>query len=136
MSDKVFLDTNTLVYAYSVDEPTKKQTIEHIIQSAYEIILSTQVINEFINVMNKKRKISLDDLSNAINELAADFSIVKIDMQTIQHALNISKKYHYSYFDSLIISSALEHNCSILFTEDMHNQQLIENKLLIKNPFG
>ncbi len=34
-----------------------------------------------------------------------------------------------------MISSALEHECSILYTEDLHNKQIIENKLLIKNPF-
>ncbi|MFA6065685.1 MAG: PIN domain-containing protein [Candidatus Babeliaceae bacterium] len=135
MSDKIFLDTNTLIYAYSVDEPLKKLAIEQIIENNYDIILSTQVINEFVNVMSKKRKIPLSEIVITVDELVANFFIVQVTMQTIQQALMLSQKYHYSYFDSLIISSALEHGCSILYTEDMHHQQLIENKLFIKNPF-
>jgi predicted nucleic acid-binding protein len=40
-----------------------------------------------------------------------------------------------SYWDSLIISSALESGCKILYTEDMHHNQIIEGKLKIINPF-
>ncbi|MBI2775215.1 PIN domain-containing protein [Candidatus Dependentiae bacterium] len=135
MSDKVFLDTNTLIYAYSVDEPLKKKAIEKVIESSHEIILSTQVVNEFINVMSKKRKVGLPELAITVDELADNFSVAQITLQTIKQALMISQKYQYSYFDSLIISSALEHSCSVLYTEDMHNEQLIEGKLRIKNPF-
>lgn len=135
MSDKFFLDTNTLIYAYSSDEPSKKDAIHNIINLDCEILLSTQVINEFINVMHKKRKVPLHELIITINELAENFTIAHISMRTIQQALHISQKYHYSYFDSLILSSALESDCSKLYSEDMHHLQLIENKLTIVNPF-
>ncbi len=56
-------------------------------------------------------------------------------MDTIKLAHRIKDKYKYGYFDSLIISSALENDCSILFTEDLHSNQKIEEKLKIINPF-
>ncbi|MBC8485458.1 MAG: hypothetical protein H8D45_05400 [Bacteroidetes bacterium] len=47
----------------------------------------------------------------------------------------LKEKYHYSVYDSLILASAIEADCTILFSEDLHHNQLIENKLRIINPF-
>jgi len=49
--------------------------------------------------------------------------------------LLIKDKYKYSYYDCLIISTALLNNCDTLYSEDMQHGQLIENKLEIINPF-
>lgn len=43
--------------------------------------------------------------------------------------------YRYSYYDSLIIAAALEQSCTILYSEDMQNEQIIEHHTLILNPF-
>jgi predicted nucleic acid-binding protein len=62
--------------------------------------------------------------------------IVKINnIDTINSALNIHFKYHFSYYDSLIIASALQNECSILYSEDLNHNQKIENVLTIINPF-
>lgn len=136
MRDKVFIDTNIVVYLYSSDELVKKDRVEKIIDSHSNIFISTQVINEFINVMHKKRSISLEHIAKAIQELTNYVEIATITTSTIHQALSIAKYYKYSYFDSLIIASALEHQCSLLYTEDMHHQQIIENSLQIINPFS
>jgi len=47
----------------------------------------------------------------------------------------IRHKYNLSYWDSLIVASALENDCSILYTEDLQHEQVIEGKLKIINPF-
>jgi predicted nucleic acid-binding protein len=49
--------------------------------------------------------------------------------------LSDQKPYRYSYGDSLIIASALEHGCTKLISEDMQNGQFIEDRLSISNPF-
>jgi predicted nucleic acid-binding protein len=135
MSDRVFLDTNILIYVYSQDEPLKRDSVEKIIDNSDEIFLSTQVVNEFVNVMHKKRKVPLSKLVQTIDELREHFYIAQITIHTIKQAMALSARYKYSYFDSLILSSALEHTCSIVYTEDMHHTHVIENNLMIKNPF-
>jgi predicted nucleic acid-binding protein len=50
--------------------------------------------------------------------------------------LNLAERYQYSYFDSLILASALEAGCQILYSEDLQDGQRIENQLMIVNPFG
>ena len=49
--------------------------------------------------------------------------------------IEIHTRYKYSYYDSLIIASALENDCAILYTEDLHHSQVIDEKLAIINPF-
>lgn len=135
-SDKVFIDTNILIYAYSVDETNKKLIVNELLNKHEFIILSTQVINEFINTMYKKKKLKIEDIKNAVIELQKNFSIENISISTIRKALDITSKYNYVFFDSLIISSALETNCAILFSEDMHDSHIIDNRLKIINPFN
>jgi predicted nucleic acid-binding protein len=53
---------------------------------------------------------------------------------TILDAFRIAERYGFSFYDSLIISVALECGCNILYSEDMHHVQLIENRLKIMNP--
>ena len=55
-------------------------------------------------------------------------------IETSKKAIEIKHRYQYSYWDSLIIASALESNCSILYSEDMHHGQVIEGRLTIQNP--
>lgn len=134
MSDKIFLDTNILVYAHSDTEPAKKKIVETIIEANDRLVISIQVLNEFINVMHKKRGIPLKTLVAAIRELSENFTVVQITVHTIEQALHIAAQYNYSYFDSLMLSAALEHDCSIIYTEDMHHTHTLHT-LKIQNPF-
>ena len=64
------------------------------------------------------------------------FEMTLISAKTIEKALNIFVVYKFSYWDSLIVASALESGCSILYTEDMQDGQVIEGRLKIVNPFN
>jgi predicted nucleic acid-binding protein len=135
MPDRVFIDSNIIIYAYSVDEPKKQVAVNTLLGAHEMILISTQTINEFVTVTTRKKILRYGQASAAVKELFAVFSVETIDQNSIQNAITLAEKYHYSYFDSLMIASALMSHCSILYSEDMHHQQLIENKLKIINPF-
>jgi predicted nucleic acid-binding protein len=61
--------------------------------------------------------------------------VVYIYEDTIEKALAIHEKYKYPYYDSLIVASALEHECQYLLSEDMADGQVIEGRLTIQNIF-
>lgn len=134
MRDKAFLDTNILIYTYSVTEPEKQNIAVELLDSANSYI-STQVIQEFSNILFKKFNLDWKQILFAIKETSSNFSILINNPVTIEEACRLAMKYKYSFYDSLIISAALEADCSILFTEDLQHNQLIENKLRIVNPF-
>jgi len=58
-----------------------------------------------------------------------------MSFNTVKRAFYIKEKYLYSWWDSLILASALENNCEMVYSEDMQHNQIIENTLKIVNPF-
>lgn len=56
--------------------------------------------------------------------------------KTIILACSIAERYGFSFYDSLIIASALESDCTTLYTEDLHDGQVLEGVLIIRNPFS
>ena len=118
MPDKVFIDTNVLIYGYSEDEPDKRQRAIDCVGSG-EAWISTQVLNETINVLKRKFSLSYSQIRDAVQELSEGFPIVLVSVNTIEMALNLAERYQYSYFDSLILASALEAGCQILYSEDL-----------------
>lgn len=135
MPDKVFLDSNILIYAYSIDEPKKQKMVQDLLNKHEIIIISTQTINEFINVTVKKKMLNNAQVASVVNELFSVFVIELINQDTIKKALELVDKYHYSYFDSLMLSSAIVSSCATLYSEDMHHEHIVEGKLKIVNPF-
>ena len=62
-------------------------------------------------------------------------NIVNFSFTTQIKALKIKEKYKLQYYDCLIIATALENACTILYSEDMQHGQIIENQIKIINPF-
>ncbi|MFQ4147021.1 PIN domain-containing protein [Chlorogloeopsis sp. ULAP02] len=137
MVDKVMIDTNLLVYLYAKNPPSKYLKVKEIISDNFELlIVSTQILGELYNVLTKKNLTTKEEAKQIIGEIATNFLVVEIDILKVLAALDINSGYGYSYWDSLVISTALLCNCSILYSEDMQHNQLIENKTRIVNSFA
>jgi predicted nucleic acid-binding protein len=135
MKDKAFVDTNILVYLYSEDEVAKRVAAYNAIEK-YTCITSTQVLTEFSNVCIKKLHMRAEVISKSIDEITSACAIMPVEQETIKKALELHSKYGYSYYDCLIIASALIYHCALLLTEDMQDRHVIENSLTIHNIFS
>ena len=136
MRDRYFLDTNILIYAFSEDEPQKQEVALSFIENTYgDTLISSQVINELCNIFLKKFKLSTCEVEEAVLELDSILDVVSFDISTQIKALKLKEKYQFQYFDALIVATALENKCKILYSEDMQHELLVENRLQIINPF-
>ncbi|NOS57233.1 MAG: PIN domain-containing protein [Cyclobacteriaceae bacterium] len=135
MSDSIFLDTNILVYAYS-DTELQKQTIARKLVSENISFISTQVLQELSNTLSRKFKKSWLEITEAVKEVSLSNLVHANNEATIQQAIKIAEQYKFSFYDSLIIASALECKCAKLYSEDMSHGQLIEKQITIINPFA
>jgi len=116
--------------------PDIKTEVEiKLLEMPFDFIINRQVILEFCNIAIKKLHYTKEIIEIALEDFKRNFFISEIDQNLTLEALKINNKYGFSYYDSLIIASALNDNCIKLFTEDMQNGQIIENKLTIKDPF-
>ncbi len=130
---RAFLDSNVILYYYTSNERSKARLAgEAGFRS--DAIISTQVLSECSNVLSKKRKYSWIEIENVISELIDLFSIKTIGIQTVKKAIELSGRYQYSYYDSLILASAIESQCEVLYSEDFQHNQLIEGVRIV-NPF-
>jgi len=132
--NKAFVDTNILIYAYSTTELNKKQRSLDLL-SGDNIVISTQVINEFIWIMHKKFSVDLKLLNHVVKGLFLSYRAGIVDQEVILKAVSIAGRYNYTYWDGLILASAILNNCKYLYSEDMQHGQIIEKRLQIINPF-
>jgi predicted nucleic acid-binding protein len=134
MSDNVFLDTNTVIYAYSLSD-VGKQSVSSKLLLNNKCIVSTQVLNEYCNVCLKKFSMPVSEVLSDIDNILDNCGLIRVSETTIKRALFIQERHKYSYYDSLIIASAIESNCSVLYSEDLQHGHVIDGSLKIMNPF-
>jgi Predicted nucleic-acid-binding protein, contains PIN domain len=132
MQDDCFADSNVLLY--TLDKPSKKREI------AFDLwrqgmVISTQVIMEFTNICIKKFNFSRKDAFQNARNIIESASVKSVTKETIHIAFELSEKHGFSHWDSLILASALEAKCKIIYTEDLKDGQLINGRLRIINPF-
>src|SRR5665213_3577849 len=113
MSDnKTFIDSNIILNLFGVNQ-RKKDFASSLKNQNY--IISTQVVNENVSVCINKLNLSKPEAFSHGEYLLENFILSQISKSTIQRDFMLCERYEYSYWDSLILSSALENNCTALY---------------------
>jgi predicted nucleic acid-binding protein len=135
---KTFIDTNVLIYW--VDDSTRAEAVEALL--AGDSVISVQVLNEFANVLRKKRAMPLADIQSLCNTLISTCEVYDLSVRTHQTALVLMTRYSLSLFDANIVAAAGLSGCAILYSEDMQDGLNIQCPeaagsftLSIQNPF-
>ena len=138
MTDKVFVDTNILVYAHDLDAGDKYGLAGDIVSKLWESrngVLSTQVLQEFYVTLTRKVSSPLSKLeARKLVQKYSHWQVVLNDPSMISQASEIEESYNISFWDALIVSAAYSQNVPTILTEDLNHGQIIEG-ILIKNPF-
>ena len=136
--DKVFIDTNIIIYAYDVTAGRKYEIAGMILADLWNSglgAISTQVLQEFfVNVVQKIPK-PID--KQQAKEIVKDFlkwHVVVNTGDSIIEAIDICLKFGYSFWDSMIIEAAIKGGAAVLISEDLQDGQVVSG-VTIKNPF-
>jgi len=136
--DKIFIDTNILVYGHDVDAGQKHQIARSTLVELWEQrtgVMSVQVLQEFYVTMTRKVLRPLP--SNKVRNIIQDYFSWHIEMNdplSVLVASRIEENYRISFWDALIVTAASKANVSKILTEDLQAGRLIEG-ILIENPF-
>jgi len=138
MNGKVFLDTNVIVYAYDNSAGEKHAQAQKILLDLWKSglgVISTQVLKEFYVTVTQKipNTLNKENAAGIISDLLS-WEVVVNDGYKILQAIAIQQKYCLSFWDALIINSAQESGCSVLYSEDLSSGQKL-GSLEIRNPF-
>jgi predicted nucleic acid-binding protein len=134
--ERCFIDTNLWLYAFiEGDDPQKTTSAKSLIETQRTIHVSTQVINEVCVNMLKKAHFSEEQVQQLIESFYAKYVVVELSKSLLLRASTLREHYALSFWDSLIVSGALHANVSVLYSEDLQDRLIIENKVRIINPF-
>ncbi|WP_022684322.1 PIN domain-containing protein [Sphingobium bisphenolivorans] len=129
---KIFLDTNVVLYAFT-DDP-RSAVAETLLARGGDV--SIQVLNEFTNVARRKLALDWEQVEEALQAIRVLVrTIHNVDLDTHSGAVDLAQRYQLSFYDALILSSALKARCDILYSEDMQHGLMVEDRLQIENPF-
>jgi len=135
---KAFIDTNVLIYW--VDAGARADVVEQLLTG--DCVISAQVLNEFVNVLIKKRAMPLASVQELSQTLSEVCEVVDLSLRTHQNALALTQKYKLSLYDANIVAAALLSDCAVLYSEDMQDGLNLRlpsapagHSLSIHNPF-
>jgi predicted nucleic acid-binding protein len=136
---RCFPDTNIFVYAYDIRDKRKHQIAQDMLEQFYReksAVISTQIIQEFCNVMRKKKVIGLtiQDMDVAIDQTLKPFLAHRPSVPFYHRALELLEHYSLSVYDALLVQAALDLDCARLYSEDLQAGQRF-GKLVVINPF-
>lgn len=130
-----FTDSNVWLYSFIVTQDPNKTVIANQIIQSGSICLSNQVINEVCTNLIKKQSFDETRIKQVIARFYFAHLVVDLNEQILLSASDLRARYNFSFWDGVIVASALAANAQTLYTEDMHDGLLVENKLKIVNPF-
>lgn len=139
MRDRFFLDTNIFVYSFDALASAKQKKAQTLIETGlqtHQAVISTQVVQEFLNVATMKftQPLSGHDAVHFLDTVLTPLCDVFPSLGLFRLALGLQSETHYSFYDCMILSAALEAGCGVVYTEDLQHTQRVRG-LTIVNPF-
>src|SRR5208283_3200287 len=124
MKDRIFFDTNILLYAYEDTEQEKRAICLKLVQEVFngkrEGVISNQILGEFSNILINKAGASVDDTEHAVGELLESENWIKFSYgsDTVKKALRACKTYSIPFWDSVIAETMKENGIYTIITEN------------------
>jgi predicted nucleic acid-binding protein len=139
MSDRFFLDTNLFIYAIDPSDARKHRIAIEWLAAAHQSgkgMVSYQVVQEWFNVVLRKsaRPMKIEDAVSIYQRLIHPLWRVHSSQELLAGAIDLHRDRSFSWWDSLIVSAAIQGGCGQLLSEDLHHGHAIGN-LTIVNPF-
>ena len=137
MTDRLFVDTNILMYAHDSTAGAKHQRAKALLAQLWQErtgAISTQVLQEL--AVNLRRKVATPLPAKTIQEMVADYlswHVVVNDGAAVLEALDFMERYGISFLDALIVQAAHTAGASVLYSEDLSHGQRY-GSVVVENP--
>lgn len=135
--ERVFLDTNVLVYADDLAAGVKRDQamalLRELVQSSRAVV-STQVLQEFYVIATRKLGVPAEIARQKV-ERFAQLDVVLVRPELVLGAIDLHRLHRLSFWDALVVRCASVSGCARVLSEDMGHGQLVDG-VRIENPFA
>jgi predicted nucleic acid-binding protein len=132
-----FVDTNIFVYAHEGGAGTKHHKAVDLIARLFEEqsgAISIQVLTEFYSAATKKLGMKSQEAEEVLADLGS-WTIHRPGHDDVLRACSIHRRHKVNWWDALIVNSALELGCDVLWSEDLAAGQRY-GTMTVQNPFA
>lgn len=134
---KAFFDTNVLLYVYSHADRKKQALAKELFArhaAGGDLLLSTQVVQEFYAAGSRKMGIPRRELREAVAALL-ELPLITVTSAHILSAIEMEERHRISFWDALILAAAASGGAEVLYTEDLSDGQRY-GTIVVRNPFA
>ena len=131
-----FIDTNVVVYASDPSDSRKNELAVEILADAFDndqYVISSQVLNEFVNTALSKLKKSDEEVVGHLRQLKT-MRVVPVSAEWLERAVEIRSRYDLQFYDSLLLAAAEALGCDEFLSEDLNDGQMYGSVKAV-NPF-
>jgi predicted nucleic acid-binding protein len=136
MTSRSFLDTNILVYTDDHSQPAKRSEAIDLVKRcrrARKAVLSSQVLQEYFVITTRKLRVSAEIAQRKVGVFSR-WELIMVELPDILSAIELHRHHQLSFWDALLVRTAIRSSCSVLFTEDLQHGQRF-GELEVVNPF-
>lgn len=131
-SSPAFFDTNVLLYLISADEPRADRAEELLAQGG---TISVQVLNEFTAVARGRYAVEWDRIAEILAVARQVCRVQPLTEAVHDRGRALAERHKLGVYDAMIVAAALEGGCTVLWTEDLHDGWVVDERLTVRNPF-
>lgn len=136
---RAFVDTNVLVYAYDTTSGAKREAALQIVRELWAArrgCVSVQVLQELFVTLTRKVPQPLDlDSARRVIATISSWTVHAPDAEDVDAAIALHERYHVAFWDAMILRSAINLGCDVLYSEDLNTGQRYDGVLLV-DPFA
>jgi predicted nucleic acid-binding protein len=136
MSVRSFFDTNVLVYADDKRMPEKRRRALSLVAEHRRLatgVVSLHVLQEYFVTLTRKLGIEAGTARRKV-ELLTQFDVATPTEEDILAAIDLHRLHGFSFWDALILRTAKQAGCRVLFSEDWQHASEVDG-VRIMNPF-
>jgi predicted nucleic acid-binding protein len=136
--NRQFIDTNILLYAHDTSAGFKHERARALLEQLWESrdgCLSIQILQEFF--VNVTRKIPRPLEPTVAKEIIADLSRWHTHVPAaddVLGAIGLHQRTGISFWDAMMVRSATEIGCKVIYSEDLNHGQLYDG-VPVEDPF-
>ena len=134
--DRIFVDTNVWLYAFIAAQDGPKHLRAQQIIGREAVVVSVQVVNEVCRNLLRKAAYSEQRVRNLIASYYSKCQVVAVDQGILARASDLRGRYGFSFWDSLLIATAVDQRIATFYSEDMHHGLVVDGVTRIVNPFA